>query len=313
MKCTYFALSICFWLLAASSCVVSADAHDSNVSSDDVPLRLVGGKNPLIVVPVYINGKGPYEFILDTGAFRCLLSPELSRTLGIEPEARQSATGIGGQVEMASARVSSFAIGSIRQENVDVAITSELSRFGDAVQSKVGGVVGFNFLQGLRFTVNYPRKLLRLTRSSPASQEETGNQLTDSASFKLADPSKPLILLSAFVNGRGPFIFVLDTGASKSIVSFNLARKLGIVAIGGRTGTATGGEVQILSGQVDTLAVGNAVVRDLSISVGEFFHDFSAASGIKFDGIIGENFLNNFEFTVDYPRGTLELKPAGAR
>jgi hypothetical protein len=42
--------------------------------SQSVPFRLAGGQNPLILVPVYVNDKGPYEFILDTGSSHCLLS-----------------------------------------------------------------------------------------------------------------------------------------------------------------------------------------------------------------------------------------------
>jgi len=45
--------------------------------SDNIEFRLAGGQNPLILVPVYLDDRGPYQFILDTGASHCLLTEEL--------------------------------------------------------------------------------------------------------------------------------------------------------------------------------------------------------------------------------------------
>jgi hypothetical protein len=64
--------------------------------SENIQFRLAGGQNPLILVPVCGDAKGPYLFILDTGASHCLLSPELSVKLGIRPEDEKQAMGAGG-------------------------------------------------------------------------------------------------------------------------------------------------------------------------------------------------------------------------
>jgi hypothetical protein len=52
-------------------------------------------------------------------------------------------------------------------------------------------------------------------------------------------------------------------------------------------------------------------VRDHAIGVGQFLATLSAAIGVKLDGILGYNFLNQFRVTIVYPRGILELVPAG--
>src|ERR1700678_1599021 len=161
----FFSLTICFWLLAGLTWLAPTVANDSGVPSKDVSFRLAGGQNPLILVPVYVEGKGPYEFILDTGAYRCLLSPELSSSIGIQPGSQQQATGIGGAINMSSARVSSLTVGTASQENIEVAITAELSRLGDAVQTKVDGVLGSNFLKNFRVSLDYARGVVRLDRA----------------------------------------------------------------------------------------------------------------------------------------------------
>ena len=44
----------------------------------DVPFRLLGGAQPLAVLPVRLNGTGPFQFVLDTGASRPVLTPKLA-------------------------------------------------------------------------------------------------------------------------------------------------------------------------------------------------------------------------------------------
>ena len=43
-----------------------------------VTFRLAGGKQPLILLPVFVDGRGPYSFVLDTGAGPTLVSNELA-------------------------------------------------------------------------------------------------------------------------------------------------------------------------------------------------------------------------------------------
>lgn len=304
----YFTLTICFWLVAGGTFFAPRVGSDENIPRKDVAFQLAGGQNPLILVPVYVEGKGPYEFILDTGAYRCLLSPELSSSIGIRPESQQRATGVGGTIQISSAHVRSLTVGTARQENLEVAITDELSRLGEAVQSKVDGVLGSNFLKDFRLTLDYRRGVVSLERSSAEPRMAGEVQSVTSVSFKLATPSKPLIVLPVFVNGKGPFQFFVDTGASRTMLSFALARKLGIVAIGNRAGTGAGGRIPMFSATVDSLTLGNASISDAAVSVGDFLGDFGSVIDTKFYGIIGNDFLSRFEVTIDYPQGSLSLK-----
>jgi predicted aspartyl protease len=306
-------VKICFCFTATVSCLAPTINCADDKPVDGVAFQLAGGHDPLILVPVYVEEKGPFQFILDTGSFRCLLSPELSASLGIRKEAELQVTGIGGTMKISSAHVASLAVGSARRQNVEVAITDELSRFREAVQNRVDGVVGFNFLKDFRVLLDYQHNVLHLSPSSAALRDESSERSATSISFKLASSEQPLLLLLLFVNGLGPFQFVVDSGTSRTTFSFELSRKLGIVAVGDRNGTGGGGDVRILSGTVDSLAVGKTSTQNLSVGVGEFLGKLSALVGVKFDGIVGNNFLNQFEVTIDYPRGTIDLKPSVVR
>jgi predicted aspartyl protease len=120
---------------------------------------------------------------------------------------------------------------------------------------------------------------------------------------------KPLILVSTRVNGRGPFQFALDTGASRTMLSSELAEKLAIETISEDPGTAGGGQIRILAGKVSSLSVGDAVVRDHMIGAAEFLTMLSTAVGAKLDGILGYNFLSQFNVRINYPLRMLTLAP----
>jgi predicted aspartyl protease len=276
--------------------------------AERINFRLAGGENPLILVPVYVDGHGPYEFILDTGASLCLVSPDLSASLGIRAETEKQGVGAGGAVKLRFGHAGSISVGSARQENVAVAITDEIQRVGAAIRSRVDGVLGFGFLKEFILEINYGDNSLRL---SLPIEESHGSKTRSFLPFTLAFASKPLILVPAVVNGQGPFSFALDTGASRTMLSVELARKLPIATADDTPVTAGGGLIKILAGRVNSLAVGGATVHDHAIGAGEFLNMLSEAIGTKLDGIIGHNFLNQFKVTIDYPRQVLELT-AGA-
>ena len=76
-------------------------------NSAKVKFRLAGGAQPLILLPIEVNGEGPFEFILDTGAGTSLLSSELGQKLGVKILGSKEGQSAGGAVSVSLARVSS--------------------------------------------------------------------------------------------------------------------------------------------------------------------------------------------------------------
>ena len=255
-----------------------------------------------MLVPVSINDAEPAEFILDTGASISLLTPELAARLGIAPTATREARGAAGTVTVALASVKSLALGQARLEDVPVAITDDLHRIGAAVGAAINGDIGYNVLKHFRLRIDYARSRLHLSRREPGAIDPGGVR------FTLAHPEKPLVLVPARVNGRGPFQFALDTGASRTVIAPDLARSLGITSVADDPLTAGGGRVASSLGWVDVLAVGTARVEHLTVAVADFLVMLSDAIGTRLDGIVGYNFLREFTVTIDYPAETLWLE-----
>jgi len=277
--------------------------------SGTVRFQLEGGSNPLILVHAEVNDAGPFRFVLDTGAGLCVLSPRVAAHLGVEAYAEKHGMGAGGPVKLSFARLGSLSVGSTREHSVEVLITDELDRIGAAIGARVDGAIGFNFLKGSRLTLDYRKNLLGLARPSEGGDGHRARGAT-SVPFTIAAPSKPLILVPAFVEGQGPFAFAVDTGASSTMLAPGIAQRLGMKTVEVVSATGGGGQVPISAGGVRSLSLGDACVRDLAVGVGEFLNMLSAAIGARLDGILGHNFLSQFQVTIDYPRALLELAPA---
>src|SRR5262249_8512128 len=144
-------------------------------SSAKVKFRLAGGAQPLILLPVSVNNRGPFEFILDPGAGTSLLSSELPKELDVKIAGSKEGHGAGGRIAVSLAKVDSLAVGEMRLENVDVAIVDLIS-IGTAVGAKIDGDIGYNFLKHFRLTVNYRDSTIRLDDPKRTERFATGGK-----------------------------------------------------------------------------------------------------------------------------------------
>jgi predicted aspartyl protease len=270
-----------------------------------VKFRLAGGAQPLILLPVQVNGDGPFEFILDTGAGTSLLSSDLAKKLKIKIISTKEGQSAGGKISVSLAKVDSLAVGQAKLDDVDVGIV-DLTHIGNTIGTKIDGDVGYNFLKHFRITIDYhdceirldePRRIQRLGRSSKAE-----------VPMRLASLAKPLLLVDVHANGHGPFQFAIDTGTSTTAIAPELARQLGLKSSPVGPLTTGGAQVNVTAGTLESFKVGRAGVDDLVVVVADFFGTLSQAVGAKLDGIVGYNFLRNFRVVMDYPSEKFRLE-----
>src|SRR5437764_1475720 len=88
----------------------------------EVPFRLAGGEQPLLIVPAHVNGRGPFPFVLDTGASTIVIASGLARRLGLVSTPAPAMTGGGGRIETGTATVDALTVGDARRERVTVMV-----------------------------------------------------------------------------------------------------------------------------------------------------------------------------------------------
>lgn len=133
-----------------------------------IPFRTRRGR-PLIVLPALVNGKGPFHFILDTGASLTVLSTGVAGQLGIgRSKRRATALGAGGSIDARLTRIRSFSVGNLEVRNLHAAVM-DLSDLRKSLSYPMDGIIGYNLLSRYRVTIDYPAK--RLFFSSPPNRE----------------------------------------------------------------------------------------------------------------------------------------------
>jgi predicted aspartyl protease len=273
-------------------------------SGAKVKFRLAGGAQPLILLPVRVNEEGPFEFILDTGAGTSLVSPELAKQLQLTVLGSKEGQTAGGKVSVSLAKIHSLSVGEAKLIDVDVGIV-DLSQIGETVKAKIYGDLGYNFLKHFRIIINYREREIRL--ENPKRMDYFRVPARTQIPMRLANPAKPLILVDAHANGRGPFQFAIDTGTSTTVIAPQLAQEVGLASRPVGAGRTGGGQIAVTGGTLDTFMIGGLKVDKMAVVVADFFATLSNAVGAKLDGIVGYNFLRNYNVMIDYPNETLRL------
>jgi predicted aspartyl protease len=126
-----------------------------------INFQLGGPSKPIVLVPVLVNGQGPYQFALDTGAGQTVVSSELAEEAALDQGEEKEGLGAGGKVSVSLSSVNSIAVESARLENLPVVIT-DLSTLRLAIGGKLDGILGYNFLKSFKVTIDYPKEELSL-------------------------------------------------------------------------------------------------------------------------------------------------------
>jgi predicted aspartyl protease len=255
------------------------------------PIRFRKSLN-LIFTTVMINGKGPYEFAIDTGASQVVLSEKLAGQLGLKPLTSTIMHGVGGggKIDTKLYSIDEISIGDVKIKKIPV------GTFNDPLVTQLAdGILGTALLSDFILTVNYPASQLELARKRIPNA--TGEVLP--AWF-----FSNLLLIPLDVNGkRGNF--VVDTGAVTTVLSHNMAASLGVTAntpgakvdlglsgVGGFEGVV----LKVPNVTIKTAKNAEAFPQVVSIDLTEI----SKMIGTEIAGVVGFDFLEGYKVTLDY-------------
>jgi len=158
-------------------------------------------------------------------------------------------------------------------------------------------------LEGIPEPFRSKAQLLPLPPSPPAPPElERGPSPKGLTKIPFI-PGSP-VLVSVKINGVGPITLILDTGSDRTLVAPAALQSLGISTENAPRGILKGvtGTSYVDAVWVQSVEVGEARVGPLLIIV----HD----AGLKgADGLLGRDFLANFNVTIDSREKIVTLTP----
>jgi len=151
--------------LTTAACVqIGGSEPAAEIAGDgEVAFTMAGQGGAAIVVPVEINGTGPYQLVLDTGATMTCLDRGLVERLELPKPVGM--VGYGATIGQAGAvslhRIDTLAVGGITAKRLNAcALDLQSVR---KVGLEVDGLLGLNFLRSFRVTLDFKRNVLTLS------------------------------------------------------------------------------------------------------------------------------------------------------
>ena len=124
----------------------------------------LGRLKPLVLARALVNGAGPFTLEIDTGATGTSLSPGAAARAGVATQGQGALGGAGGSVSV-GVGAAEVALGSTHRALPRVAITDAIDAISAAVGTPIDGILGTDFFQGTRLTIDYPGQRLWLVPS----------------------------------------------------------------------------------------------------------------------------------------------------
>lgn len=255
-----------------------------------------------IVVAVSIDGKGPFRFLVDTGADGSMISPRLVRALGLVPSRtlEERVQGTTGIERLPCVTIDSLRIGSIVKRDVLMPISRSPVLIG------LDGILGMAGFGPVRVTVDFHRNRVLIGRSDP-------HAVQGYLDIHARRTAGGLLMVPARV-GNIKVEAVIDTGAAETLGNGALRQALLRNAAAPPKATVYGVTRQLSSGGISaapTIYLGPAAIRNLRIVYSEIpiFSIWHIDSRPAL--IIGMNVLGAVDAMVlDYPRARVYLRTA---
>jgi len=142
-----------FVILAMAAQLVSFSARGD---ASEIAFSLI--RDSLVVVPVFLNGQGPFRLLLDTGATHSILSTAVADQLKIPTSSSGALITAGGSVPVTVRVIEVVQIGPVRIGKTTIVVSdAEILR-----TLHVDGVIGADYLKLFRISIDYAHHVLSI-------------------------------------------------------------------------------------------------------------------------------------------------------
>lgn len=288
--------------LGKQSSLYDAGGEDATL----VEMELVNNR-PVVNLRLSKNGE-VLRFVLDTGSGISVVSQKAAKRLNIGKVARGGvarALGGDGKFDIVYGFLRRVYIGEVKVKNVPIYI-----REFHTDKDDIDGYIGLSLISKFITTIDYGNSTFGLQRKDK----------TETPQFEKEAMTIPLRLTSSgFLSGEvtlegieSPLNFIVDTGASVSVISEDLAdsgevspyvleEKMRVIGAAGITENVSSFLLpSVTFGRFSRFSL-KAIALDLDL--------INETSGFEQAGILGGNFLRNYRLTFDFKRSRVTFMP----
>lgn len=222
-----------------------------------VPLRQVQGA--VIVVSLSLNGTGPFDFLVDTGAQVTAIDEQLASQLGVQDEGNVHVSGVATYASKSYTHLAFLEVGGHRVPDV-LAVIDNLTELHRA-DRRIRGIVGENFLMHFDLLVDNDHAALCLDDTGALAAAMKGTRIPLRQPYG-PDHGLPLmrpLVIGAHVEGIPDSLLLrLDSGSNAPVIYGQRKQSLQLAGL----------NAQMLKRFVDGVEQDFAVLSPKNVSIG---------------------------------------------
>ena len=193
-------------------------------ASVSVPFEL--RRDYLMVISIWVHDQGPFSLGLDTGSDTTIISSQLAEQLGLAPVDRVFLVTPSGTHTVARGRISRLTLDphSIVVSDLE-ALWMDLPDVR-AVDSRVAGLLGQNFLTKFNYIIDFRRRRIEFEQAGELKKQLRGTRLPlDNHA------AGPVVETRLACDGKETLRLLLDSGTPAAVI-FQTAQTAGLKRLG---------------------------------------------------------------------------------
>lgn len=241
----------------AQTAAVTAAAPSIAVDDPPVLVRTASDQSDRITIPIRIGQLGPYDFVIDTGSQRTVISRELASRLALAADQSVRVLSMTGLSDVETVTVPRLSFGSSEMKALQAPVF-------EGVNLGAPGLLGLDGLKRKRLLLDFERGKMSIAPSA-GREKPASDVIVVEARTKLGQ----LILVDSHADGRKVHV-ILDTGSQYSIGNAALLRKIARrrpdAVLGQATLTSVTGEQLIGQwGAIKRITMGDIVMTNVPV------------------------------------------------
>lgn len=252
------------------------------IGGSDVKARKVETR---LTVEVSINARGPYRFIVDSGADSSAVGIGIAKQLELPLGTPATLIGMTGLNLVDRVKVASFQLGATTIHNLQLPALREADMGGD-------GIIGIDALSQQRLMMDFDKRVIKVEDARVQIRSEPGDIVI------IARRKRGQLILAEVRAANQRLDAIIDTGSQVTIANFALRDKLlrrnrlnikTVDMIG-----VTGVTIQVQLAVIDELELGPILLRNVPIAFADLppFKVFGLADQPAL--MLGTDILENF-------------------
>lgn len=192
-------------LWSRRSALAALAALGTPAGAQDAGARLESAfdQSTRLSVPVFLNGEGPFAFVVDTGANSSVVAAEVAERCGLPADGSAPVHGILSATPAPLVRVGRLRVGDVMSRNLRLPVLPKETLGAQ-------GLLGLDVLRGRRVTLSFVDKTFEIAPSGE------GPRYTRGPDSRVPTSSDPIVVPARFRSGQ---LVIVDASVSRQTVT----------------------------------------------------------------------------------------------